>query len=290
MVAPRLRLAPKRQAWADRFKPKQLKGLPLRIAVSIEARYAQTLLRAIAMMENDTRAEIRKLFEANNYAGNYTGDANIGAQARIVMNGLQEKYRQMFARIAGPTTDTMIGQVDRNSASTLKTSLKDLSENVNFSTDILTGELNEMLSASAAESVALIKRVPANYLDQITGDVLRSIQTGNGLQDLQPKLEERGVAVRNWAQNIAMDQTRKCYNGLNKGRMEALGLNKYEWIHSGGSNHPRELHRDKLNGKIFSFDDPPVIDERTGERGIPGQAIFCRCTMRPIMSFEDDES
>lgn len=289
MTHARLRLAPKRQAWADRFKPKMLKGEPLRVATSIEARYADTLLRAIAIMTNETSAVLRELFTCGDFAGNYTGDANIGAQARIVMNGLRSKYVEMFTRISGPVSDTMIDQVDRNSAATLKMSLKDLSGNANFKTDILTGELREVIAATTAESADLIKRVPAEYLDQIGGAVMRSIQTGNGLEDLEPELEKRGVTVRNWAKNVAMDQTRKAYAGINKGRMEALGLSKYEWIHSGGSNHPRAYHRDVLNGQIFSFDDPPIIDERTGERGIPGQAIFCRCTMRPIISFDDED-
>jgi uncharacterized protein with gpF-like domain len=32
----------------------------------------------------------------------------------------------------------------------------------------------------------------------------------------------------------------------------------------------------------------PVIDPRTGERGIPGQAINCRCVMRPLVEFKGE--
>ena len=42
-----------------------------------------------------------------------------------------------------------------------------------------------------------------------------------------------------------------------------------------------------MSGKVYRLDDPPVIDARTGERGLPGQAIFCRCTMQPIVKFGD---
>ena len=71
--------------------------------------------------------------------------------------------------------------------------------------------------------------------------------------------------------------------------LQAVGLNKYEWIHSGAGQQPREFHRDVLNGQIFDLDDPPIIDEDTGERGIPSQLINCRCTMRPVLEFEDGE-
>jgi uncharacterized protein with gpF-like domain len=36
---------------------------------------------------------------------------------------------------------------------------------------------------------------------------------------------------------------------------------------------------------VYSFDDLPVVDERTGETGIPGQAVNCRCTMSPVFDF-----
>jgi len=88
------------------------------------------------------------------------------------------------------------------------------------------------------------------------------------------------------ARMIAHDQTRKAYNNLNRGRMEKLGLKKFKWLHTGGSAHPRKLHQ-MLNGLVFSFDDPPIIDEKTGERGIPGQAINCRCRMQVVLDLEN---
>ena len=45
----------------------------------------------------------------------------------------------------------------------------------------------------------------------------------------------------------------------------------------------------ELSGKIFSFDDLPVIVPDTGEKGIPGQAINCGCTMRPVYVFPEGE-
>jgi len=39
-----------------------------------------------------------------------------------------------------------------------------------------------------------------------------------------------------------------------------------------------------LNGKKFSFNNLPVIDSKTGERGLPGQAFGCRCRMKPVVN------
>ena len=43
----------------------------------------------------------------------------------------------------------------------------------------------------------------------------------------------------------------------------------------------RPLHR-RLHGRIFRFDEPPVIDERTQQRGLPGETYNCRCSLTPI--------
>lgn len=275
--------------WAARFQKDKLRGKPLRVAVTIEDRYARRLLRHIDAMIKVTDKAIEDIFTSEDYAGKYAMDANIGSQARITMNALNNTFETLFAQIAGPISEQMIDSVDDASAIDLKMSLREIAGHYSFDTDILTGELRESLTAATQESAGLIKRVPTQYLGQIQGDVMRSIQSGRGLADLKPQLEKRNVEIRNWAHNVAMDQTRKAYAGINKGRMKALGVTKYEWVHSGGSNHPRAYHRDVLNGKIFSVDNPPIIDPKTGERGHPGTAIFCRCTMRPIVTFGDDE-
>ena len=125
------------------------------------------------------------------------------------------------------------------------------------------------------------------YLGEVQGQVMRSITSGQGLKDLIPYLNTKYDQNIRHARNVAFDQTRKAYSNINAGRMQANGIKSYEWIHSGGGQHPRKLHQ-QMNGRVYRLDDPPVIDERTQERGIPGRAINCRCTMRPIVSFGDD--
>lgn len=289
MAIAKVRLSPKKQKWRDQFKVGAIRGKTLRVAVSIEQRYAAALSLQIDKMVKETEREVLALFGAFGFDGSegVAMDASIASQARILTNALSAKFDALFARVAAPIAYTMVDQIAKNSESTLKSSLRELSDNMSFKTDVLTGPLNEVLTATVAENVGLIKRVPQKYLNDIQGMVMRSIQTGD--VNLQEELGKYNVSIRNWSKNVALDQTRKAYNGINKGRMQALGLKKFEWIHSQGSNRPREFHKNVLNGEVFSFDDLPIIDKRTGERGIPGQLPYCRCTMRPIMEFDDDE-
>ena len=203
-------------------------------------------------------------------------DATLADMAQGVIDRLLAKFTVLFNRQADGITNTMVQATNRDSERGMQKSLKDVGADL---TIVPTDKTRQLVDAAAQESAGLIKRTPQEYLPLVQGDVMRSITTGNGLQDLVPALEERNVKVKNWAANVARDQTRKVYNNVNKVRMQDAGAEEFEWIHSGGSNKPRKLHLDRtpagLNGGIFRFDDPPVIDERTGEKGIPGQLPYC---------------
>lgn len=286
-----LRVIGKREAWATQFKIETLRGKPLIVAGAIATRYNDTLQHYIDRMTREVMREIQALYET--FAGDGEGwamDASIASQARILSNAMRDKFAALFARIAQPAADNMTQQATRDSGQKLNVSLKEMSGQLVLKTNVFNDQLRDVLTASVAENVALIKRIPETYLDKVQGSVMRSIQSGNGLTDLQPELAKYGVQTRNWAKNVALDQTRKAYNSINATRMQALGVKEFEWVHSGGSAHPREYHRDVLNGKIFAFDNLPHLDgPNQGERGIPGQAPYCRCTMRPIFRFDDKD-
>lgn len=57
---------------------------------------------------------------------------------------------------------------------------------------------------------------------------------------------------------------------------------RYTWrIDPVDLSRTRPDHR-KLNGKTFRWDDPPVVNGRTGERGHPGMDKHCRCWAEPV--------
>jgi SPP1 gp7 family putative phage head morphogenesis protein len=286
-----VRIVGKREAWASRFAIEQLRGKPLIIAGSIATKYNDTLQRHIDRMLREVVREVEDLYLTFSADGEgWAMDASVASQARILSNAMRDKFAALFAKIAQPSTENMVNAATKDSGQKLNISLKEMSGQLVLKTNVFNDQLRDVLTASVAESVSLIKRIPTKYLDNVQGAVMRSIQSGNGLADLKPALDKYGVQVKNWAKNVSLDQTRKAYNSINATRMQALGVKQFEWVHSGGSNHPREYHRDVLNGKIFSFDDLPHLDgPNQGERGMPGAAPFCRCTMRPIFKFDDDD-
>lgn len=267
-------------------KAKPVKGTVLRPPVGVQARYAAKLRAAVAKMAKTVEREVTALFTSQTAIESHVAtDASIASQARILMNRLQSQFDKAFGKVALPWAEQFVAQTSRSSTVDLRNSFEAAGQQAMISAQVLrAGPVADITKAAVAENVSLIKSIPYEFLDGIRAKVTSAITTGNGLADILPYLkQEVGVAERR-AKNIALDQTRKTYNAINKGRMQNAGVDTYEWIHTGGSQKPRPDH-EAMSGNIYRFDDPPVIDERTGERGIPGQAINCRCTMRPILDF-----
>ncbi len=138
-------------------------------------------------------------------------------------------------------------------------------------------DLTDEMKGAISDNVDLIKSIPKNYHDQIKQVVQDAFEKDSGYKTIFDKLKEYDGVTDRRADFIARDQTSKFFTSLTSQRATAAGVKKFKWLHSGGSVMPREYHMDVLNGKIFKYDDPPIIDLRTGERGLPGQTYNCKC-------------
>lgn len=265
-----------------------LVGERLMVNAGTQQRYAQRLGALVAQMVAQVNRDVRRVFATPEAAAYFATDASLGSMARITLNKLTAKFTDLFAKKAKALAESMVRETERTVTAATHSSLQKLSGGLSLRTSIVTPDMQDTYKAIVAENVGLIKSIPETYLQQVNGSVMRSIANGNGLQDLIPALEKYEGMTHRRAHNIALDQTRKTYNNIARDKMQALGVEKYRWNHSGGSNQPREDHIE-MDGNVYRFDDPPVIDERTGERGIPGQAPNCRCTMTPIFQFDSED-
>lgn len=99
---------------------------------------------------------------------------------------------------------------------------------------------------------------------------------------IQALLEkEYGIMARK-AKFLAQNETSIMLAEYKKVTYKEMGFDKFIWktITDG---RERELHK-QLNNTTWSYDDPPVIDERTGQKGLPGEVYNCRCEAIPFRS------
>jgi len=267
-------------------------GKPLRQPLRLEMDYAKLLELSTSEMVKDVEKAVRAFYKKPSVNRYFALDASITNQAQVMLDALERKWFSAFARMAKPASERMVGAVDAASKKGLKRSLADIGKNFSVSVDIFKGDLGEVLDATIFENVALIKSIPQEYLHSIRGFVDRSISQpdSGGIAELTESidkfLDKRSRIIHNKAKNIALDLTRKAYNNINSARMQSAGIKEFKWIHTGGGQRPRPWHKFQLNGNTFSFRNPPMIDPKTGVHGIPGQAINCKCTMSPVVTFD----
>lgn len=147
--------------------------------------------------------------------------------------------------------------------------------------DIFVGEpeLAEAMAAAISESTALIKTVPARYFEKVEGITMRSFRTGSRASEVGKEISARfGVSAKRGA-FIARDQTNKLNGQLTRNRQINLGVKGYIW-RTALDERVRDDHAD-LEGTKHSWDNPPVVDMRTGRREHPGGDFNCRCTAEP---------
>lgn len=274
-------------------------GADLKSSAATSALMAKEVNTMVASMSREIRRIIRDAYEVPEIEERQLIEVMDARRDFNPVEIIAQKLGQMLDRWAAIFEEGAKVIASKMVASTIKRSDMELPKSLKtVSLDLTlkpTPAFNVYMDAATQEAAALIKRVPGEFIPNVQQDVMRSITQGKGLQDLVRDLDKREVKVKNWSKNVARDQTRKAYATVNRVRLQEAGVRKFKWIHSGGSNEPRPHHIKRwpsgLNGGIFSFDDPPIIDPRTGERGLPGQLPFCGCTFAPHIDLEgeDDE-
>lgn len=146
------------------------------------------------------------------------------------------------------------------------------------------------------ENCSLIKTVPKDLVPGIERRVKRIYEGTSTPESLQRYLETE-CGLEDWqAERIVRDQMQKHDAMVRVEQFRRKGVRYVRWMH-GNSKEPRHYHIAQWDGKSglkngrpnglqgFVFDlngEPPVIDEKTGERGWPGQLIGCSCHLEAI--------
>lgn len=217
----------------------------------------------------------------------YAMDDTIASQARILTNLLIEKFQKLFDNKADQMAFEFADHSASASAKSVQASLAQLSGGLSIPSAALTGDLQEIFKATVAENVALIKSIPAKYLNGVQQAVMRSITGQEGKDSLVAYLQRQGSVTYARAKVIALDQTRKANNNFSKARLIKAGVEQGEWIHV-PSNHPRKTH-EAMAGKIFDLKEG-LYDSQVQKNVMPGELPNCRCKFRAVLTFtkQDD--
>ncbi len=278
----KIKLTRKKKQWyKERPQNNIIKGGVMGYNADISRKMEKRLDNLVSQLTKETERELKKVFAKDT---TMTMDADISSGARIILNALYKKFTKIFNEKGLFATKSMVNNTENTVSSNLNQSFKELSGGLTIKTSDISPRTKSLMKASINESTSLIKSISSNYLEKVSGQVYRSITSGQGLKDLIPFLEKiKGVTKRR-AKNIALDQTRKTYSNVAENKMKEAGVTHFEWVHSGGGAEPRKEHL-AHDGKVFAFDDLPLYN---GMPDYPSRQPFCRCSSRPIIKLDEE--
>lgn len=128
------------------------------------------------------------------------------------------------------------------------------------------------------ENVNLIKTMPNDCLAKMKEKVLADFTKGKTSTDMMKDLQRIYKVDRNHARMIARDQTAKLNGRIQRAQQQDAGIDYYIW--SGVPDGRERLSHVELNGRVFSWNEPPTNSD--GRTCHPGEDFQCRCVGRPV--------
>jgi len=129
-------------------------------------------------------------------------------------------------------------------------------------------------------------------ITELRGKVEDNALEGYRFDNLIAGIQNRYSVSQSKAKFLARQETSLFVSKYREARFKEGGVTRYRW-HTSHDERVRpapwvkgkarlDNHR-ILDGKIFYYDDPPVVDMGTGRRANPGQDFNCRCVDEPIL-------
>ena len=175
----------------------------------------------------------------------------------------------MITKRIDNSTDKSINQLIGQAKRTKNTKLggEDFEVEVALPESVIKRKINPYFQNVIDQQVALIESIPEEESVKLRKILTQSLIKNEPIKTIEAKLVKAFNVTEGRARLIARDQVLKLNGVTNRVKQEAIGVTKYKW-RTVRDDRVRSRHK-SLNGRIFSWNDPPRINER-GEHGHPG--------------------
>lgn len=265
------------------LRAQQTKSLtlpPVRPNAGVGANYARRLDAMVEQMHKSVLYWITANYRAN--TPELAQDASPAVEMQKAMTLLARRWTTAFNKgaqeLAVYFADSVQGRTDAQ--------LQDILQRAGFAVSFrYTRGINDATTAVTFENIGLIKSIGSQYLTDVQGSVMRSVQMGRDLGSLRDEIVDRYGKSKKRAAFIARDQNNKATAVIDRARKKSLGITQAKWLHSRGGKEPRKSHED-ANGEVYDVDKGCLID---GEYIMPGELPNCRCVSQAVIPGWDDE-
>ena len=212
-------------------------------------------------------------------------DALPSEEMQAEVQRLYEQWMKRFEDEAPKIAESFLRGTFKATDLAMRQALRDAGWSVPFT---LTPAMRDAFEASLAENVGLIRSIPAQYLQEIEGIVMRNYTSGRNLKSMAEEIRARYGVAANRAVLISRDQSNKANAVVQKARQTELGIVEAQWLHSHAGKTPRPTHV-AMNGKRYEI-AKGMWDSAVQKFIWPGELIGCRCVGRSVLPWTSTSS
>lgn len=158
--------------------------------------------------------------------------------------------------------------------------IKTTSGNITVNPEMTRGIQEALLEKYNTNMDLYVKDWQESAIIRLRTKVEKHVFEGFRADTLESIIINEFQANRKKAKFLAMQETSLLTSKFREERYKEAGIGRYKWSTS-GDRRVRDSHR-HLNGKVFSWDNPPVTN-KNGDRNHPGEDWGCRCIPIPVI-------
>jgi SPP1 gp7 family putative phage head morphogenesis protein len=192
---------------------------------------------------------------------------------------LLKAYSDMLKDWATQTASNMLMDVALRDEQAWQTMAKELSRGLRE--EIRNAPTGRVMKQLLAEQVTLIQSIPLEAAQRVHRLTLEGLENSTRAKEIAAEIMRTEEVSSSRAQLIARTEVSRTSTTLTQARAEHIGSPGYIWT-SSHDGAVRSEHRE-LDGKFFTWNNPPIADKRSGTRAHAGAIWNCRCFCAPII-------
>lgn len=259
-----------RGARRARGAPNEKSLRPVHPNAGLEAAYRRKLLALVDEMQRSVEFWLRAQYRKTPPA--IAADETPSAELNRAIRQLADRWDMRFARAADALARWFAQKVQDRSDVQLRQILREAGFSIDWK---MTAVMRDIMNATVSQQVGLIRSIPARYLGQVEGLVMRSVTTGRDVAGLMADLQKQFGVTRRRAALIARTQNNMATASMTRARQLEAGITEAIWVHSLGGREPRPTHL-RAGKERQRYDvSKGWFDPHEGRYIFPGELINC---------------
>jgi SPP1 gp7 family putative phage head morphogenesis protein len=133
------------------------------------------------------------------------------------------------------------------------------------------------------QTKVVLENFEQEVVEKLRDDISDMILAGQSRVDLRNAIKKRLNISDTRCKFIARQETALLTTNFKKSQYQQYGIDQYKWV-TVGDHKVRESHVE-LDGVTIDWDNPPVVDPKTGRTAHAGMDFNCRCQASPIVEW-----